>query len=83
METPFFVFLGPHLQHMEVPKLGVKSELQLPAYSTVIRCGIQAMSMTFTTAYGNLGSHGHRVRPGIEPTTSSWILVGLITTELQ
>ena len=27
----FFVFLGPHSQHMEVPRLGVKSELQLPA----------------------------------------------------
>ena len=23
----FFVFLGPHLQHIEVPSLGVKSEL--------------------------------------------------------
>ena len=23
----FFVFLGPHLQHMEVPRLGVESEL--------------------------------------------------------
>ena len=22
-----FVFLGPHLQHMEVPRLGVESEL--------------------------------------------------------
>ena len=32
---PFFFFLlGPHLWHMEVPKLGVKSELQLPAYTT-------------------------------------------------
>jgi len=30
-----FCFLGPHLQHMEVPRLGVKSELQLPAYTTV------------------------------------------------
>ena len=26
-----FCFLGPHLQHVEVPRLGVKSELQLPA----------------------------------------------------
>ena len=26
----FFRFLGPHLRHMEVPRLGVKSELQLP-----------------------------------------------------
>ena len=30
----FFFFLGPHLQHMEVPRLGVKSELQLSAYTT-------------------------------------------------
>ena len=28
-----FFFLGRHLQHMEVPRLGVKSELQLPAYA--------------------------------------------------
>ena len=27
-----FSFLGPHLQHMEVPRLGVESDLQLPAY---------------------------------------------------
>ena len=27
-------FLGPHLRHMEVPRLGVKSELQLPPYPT-------------------------------------------------
>ena len=31
---PFFFFLGPQLQHMEVPGLGVKSELQLPAFPT-------------------------------------------------
>ena len=30
-----FLFLGPHPQHMEVPRLGVESELQLLAYSTV------------------------------------------------
>ena len=29
-----FVFLGLHSPHMEVPRLGVKSELQLPAYAT-------------------------------------------------
>ena len=29
-----FFFLGPHLQHKEVPRLGVESELQLPAYTT-------------------------------------------------
>ena len=26
-------FLGPHPQHMEVPRLGVESEPQLPAYT--------------------------------------------------
>ena len=29
-----FCFLGLHPWHMEVPRLGVKSELQLPAYAT-------------------------------------------------
>ena len=31
-----FFFLGLHLQHMEVPRLGVEPELQLPAYATAI-----------------------------------------------
>ena len=30
----FFVFLGPHPRHMEDHRLGVESELQLPAYTT-------------------------------------------------
>ena len=30
----FFFFLGPHLKHMEVPRLEVKLELQLPTYTT-------------------------------------------------
>ena len=29
-----FSFLGPHLWHMKVPRLGVESELQLLAYAT-------------------------------------------------
>ena len=61
----FFVFLGPHLWHTEVPRIGVKSELQLPAY---------------TTAHSNARYSAHWVRPGIEPM-SSWIQVGFITTE--
>ena len=28
-----FVFLGPHLQHMEVPRLGVELEMPLLAYT--------------------------------------------------
>ena len=30
----FFCFLGPHPWHTKVPRLGVKSELKLPAYTT-------------------------------------------------
>ena len=30
----FFVFSGPHLRHMEVPRLGVELELHLLAYTT-------------------------------------------------
>ena len=53
----FFVFLELHLQHMEVPSLGVELELQLPAYTTVP--GIQATSMTYTIAHGNAVSLTH------------------------
>ena len=61
------VFLGQHPRHMEVSRLGVKPELQLPAY---------------TTAHSNAGSLTHWAKPGIEPM-SSWILDGFITTEPQ
>ena len=36
----FFVFLGPHSWHMEVPRLGVELELQLPACTTATAMGI-------------------------------------------
>ena len=29
-----FCFLGPHLQHMEIPRLGVEWEMQLLVYTT-------------------------------------------------
>ena len=63
----FFLFLFIAAQHMEVPRLGVRSELQLLAY---------------TTAQGNSGSLTHSVRPGIKPV-SSWILVVFVNTEPQ
>ena len=51
----FFSFLRLHLQHMEVPRLRVELELQLPAYATV-------------TAMLDHEPHGSR--PGIEPASS-------------
>ena len=32
----FFCFQGPHLLHMEIPRVEIKSELQLLAYTTAI-----------------------------------------------
>ena len=63
----FFFFLGPHLQHMKVPKLGVKSELQL---------------LAFTRAHSHARSLTHWARPGLEPA-SSWILAKFISAEPQ
>ena len=63
----FLKFLGPHLWHMEVPRLGVKWEQQLLAYAT---------------AHGNIGSLTHWGRPGIEPV-SSWILGGFVSAAPQ
>ena len=76
----FLVFLGLHLQHMEVPKLGVELELQLPAYTTTTT---QDPSHICNLHHS---SHQHRIlnqlilnqQPGIEHATS-WFLVGFIS----
>ena len=76
------VFLGPHPWHMEVPGLGVESELQLPAYTTVT-------AMPDPSCVCNLhhNSWQHQilnplseVRPGIEPA-SSRMLLGFVFPE--
>ena len=60
---------------MEVPRLGVQSELQLPAYTIATALGVQATSATYTPAHSNAGSLTPKARPGIEPAFS-WMLVG-------
>ena len=52
---------------MEVPRLGVESELQLPATATATAMQIQATFATYTTAHSNNESLTHWARPGIEP----------------
>ena len=65
------LFLGLHLGHTEVPRLGVKSELQLAAcIPQPQQCQIRAVSATYTTANSNTQSLTHWARPGIEPATS-------------
>ena len=72
----WFWLLRMHLWHMEVPRLGVESELQLPADTT------SDQSHVCTRAHGTTGSWTHWGGPGIEPA-SSWILVGFVSTEPQ
>ena len=73
-----FCFLGTHPWHMEVPRLGVKSELQLPAYATATAIQDPSFICNLTTAHGNTRSLTQLVRPGIQPT-SSWILVRFVS----
>ena len=74
-----FFFLGMGLQHVEVPRQGVKSELQLrptpQPQPQPQQCGIWATSATYITAHGNTGSLTHWAWSGIKPK-SSRILVG-------
>ena len=55
----FIYFSGLHPWHMEVPELGVKLELQLPACATAQQCQIQAASVTYSIAHSNTGSLTH------------------------
>ena len=52
-------FLGLHPQHMEVPRLEVKSELCRQPTPEPQQHGIPAMSATYTTAHGKTGSLTH------------------------
>ena len=65
---------------MEVPRPGVKSELQLLAHLIAIATGDpgRAVSATYTMAHSSTRSLTHGARPGIEPT-SSRILVRFVT----
>ena len=70
--------LGLHLQHMEVPRLGVQVELQLPAYTTATAtpdlsriCDLHHNSWQF------------RVLNPLIKASSSRVLVGFFSAEQQ
>ena len=71
----FFVFLGLHSRHREVPRL--RSNQRCSCWPQPQPRGIRATSATYTTAHGNAGSFTHWARSEIEPS-SSWILVGFV-----
>ena len=78
--TDFFIFcfLGSRLRHIEVPRWGVKLELQLPATATAMRYLIHIWDLHYTAAHGNAGFLIHWQRPRIK-SASSRILVGFLT----
>ena len=82
----FFFFLvfclfRAALVAQKVPRLGIKSELELPAYTTATAMeGIRAAFATYTTAHSSTRSLTHWTRPGVK-SMFSWILVGFMTTE--
>ena len=51
-----FFFLRLHLQHMEVPRLGVESGLQLLVYTSHSNARSELHLETYTAAHGNIGS---------------------------
>ena len=73
----FILFSGPHSQHMEVHRLGVKWSNRSYSYWPMPQPQqrqIRAESMTYTTAHGKARSLTHLARPGIEPATSSFLV---------
>ena len=56
----FFLFLWPRLRHMEVPRSGIKLELQLLAYTTAtVTPDPSRACATYTAARGNTRSLTH------------------------
>ena len=55
----FFAFLGLCLWYMEVPRLGFKSELKMPAYAKTTAVWDLSMSVIYTIAHGNTGFLTH------------------------
>ena len=73
-----YLLLGPHPQHMEVPRLGVESKLQLPTTATPEASSVCNLHHS---------SWPHWIlnelsKPEIE-TASSWILVRFVIAEPQ
>ena len=76
--NPFFCLLGPHLWHMEVPRLGAESELQLLAY-TIAMPDLRFVSDLHHSSWqcqilNPLNKYRDR-------TCNSWIVVRLVTNE--
>ena len=77
----FFCFLGLHPRHMEVPRLGVKLELQLLAYTTATA----TQDLSHVCDLYHSSQHCwivNPLRPGIKCETS-WLIVRFVSTAPQ
>ena len=76
----YFCFLGLYQQHMDVPRLGVKSRLQLQAYTTATATAMQNLSHTCNLHHSSQQPwilnplNEAKIKPA-----SPWILVQFIT----
>ena len=66
-------FLWLHMQHMEVPRLGVELELQLLAYATATATGDPSHACDLHHSSQQHQILNALIEPGIQPP-SSWIL---------
>ena len=73
----FCHFLGRSRGIWSFPGLGSNQSCSCQPTPEPQQLGIRAMSATYTTAHSNVGSLTHWARPGIEPTTS-WFLVRFV-----
>ena len=77
-----YYYIGLHLQHMEVPRLGAESELHLPVCVTAtampdLGCICIPHRSLWNHQILNTGSLTHWISPGMKPIL--WILVGFLT----
>ena len=76
----FFVFLGLHLRHMEVPRLGVELQLQLPAYT--IATATRSPSCVCNLCHSSQPPRIlNLLSEAWDQTASSWMLVRFVTAE--
>ena len=75
----FLLFRAPLVAYGGSQARGLIRVVATGLHHSHSNCRIQAASMTYITAHGNVGSLTHLSRPGIEPTTS-WFLVRFVST---
>ena len=75
----FFFFKGRTCSIWRFPGQGLNRSYSCQPIPQPQQHRIQATSATYTTVHGNTRSLTHWARPGIEPSTS-WFLVGFFST---